>query len=270
MQFLYPSSLLNPRTVDEHFAAEATLFQSVAKYDTTMNFVRGLSSEKVLYRGWMLSKDEYDALEKSVAQAGARLCVSASEYSRNHYFENWYGHFESLTADSYAFSMHDEGVAGFLSQTNVADQQFVIKSSTKSAKEYWDTACFAPSLDALPGVISTFKEIAEPRADENLIVRVFENYVEGEMRLWWWNGDPLVCDRHPQSAICSWRDYLQVSEFLTRLQTCVQDFGSQFITTDIKLRSDGNFRIIEVGDGQVSEPTDVVEWSDRLSDILSV
>lgn len=40
---------------------------------------------------------------------------------------------------------------------------------------------------------------------------------------------------------------------LDRLEPAVRALGCRFVTTDVALRADGTWRVVEVGDGQVSD-----------------
>lgn len=60
----------------------------------------GGSGRQLLYRGWMLTEDEYGALHEAVLDRGHALVVTPDEYAAAHYLPNYYPAIEDLTAPS--------------------------------------------------------------------------------------------------------------------------------------------------------------------------
>jgi hypothetical protein len=54
---------------------------------------------------------------------------------------------------------------------------------------------------------------------------------------------------HPDSPLCLPPDDFKPSKYIAE---AIQSLRVPFVTVDFKLRSDGEWRIIEMGDGQVS------------------
>jgi hypothetical protein len=80
------------------------------------------------------------------------------------------------------------------------------------------------------------------------VVREFEQFVAQEVRTWWVEGNCVLVSAHPDSP-----ESLPVDVPTTFLEVPVARLGSPFVTVDLALRSDGEWRVIEVGDGQVSD-----------------
>ncbi len=111
MRLLYPSHPLKTAQPDEQFAEEVMAvraagfevsFFSLEKFQTEEFRVIPplLSNETVLYRGWMLSASEYEALEQKLNRVGASPLVSTDAYLATHYLPNWYPHIKDLTPET--------------------------------------------------------------------------------------------------------------------------------------------------------------------------
>ncbi|MFD6107686.1 ATP-grasp domain-containing protein [Nocardia salmonicida] len=68
-----------------------------------------------------------------------------------------------------------------------------------------------------------------------------------EARVWWLDGEPILVGPHPDDPGA------RPEADLTSVHTAVSRLGCRFVTTDIARRVDGTWRVIEVGDGQVSD-----------------
>ena len=49
---------------------------------------------RLLYRGWMLTEDEYTALDEALSEEGHSLVVSPEEYAAAHYLPNYHPEIE--------------------------------------------------------------------------------------------------------------------------------------------------------------------------------
>jgi hypothetical protein len=88
-------------------------------------------------------------------------------------------------------------------------------------------------------------------------VRAFESFVPDatgrteEVRIWWVGGAAVVITPHPDAPA---GPAVEVPTDVRELVgASVRALGAPFVTTDLAPRSDGVWRVIEVGDGQVSD-----------------
>lgn len=65
--------------------------------------------------------------------------------------------------------------------------------------------------------------------------------------MWWLHGRPLSVDAHPDTPD------RRPHPDLTAIAPLVARLGCGFVSTDVALRTDGVWRVVEVGDGQVSD-----------------
>ncbi|MFD0278901.1 ATP-grasp domain-containing protein [Kitasatospora sp. NPDC127111] len=85
-----------------------------------------------------------------------------------------------------------------------------------------------------------------------------------EARVWWLDGEPVLIGPHPDAPG-------QTSDpDLTGVSPLVRSLGCRFITTDLACRADGSgWRVVEVGDGQVSDLPRGIDASGLLAALLA-
>ncbi|MFE4977760.1 ATP-grasp domain-containing protein, partial [Kitasatospora sp. NPDC056651] len=85
-----------------------------------------------------------------------------------------------------------------------------------------------------------------------------------EARVWWLDGRPVLVGPHPDAPRQA------VEPDLADVQTLVRRLGCRFVTTDLASRADGSgWRVVEVGDGQVSDLPRGIDASGLLASLLA-
>ncbi|MFE6055146.1 ATP-grasp domain-containing protein [Kitasatospora sp. NPDC056446] len=85
-----------------------------------------------------------------------------------------------------------------------------------------------------------------------------------EARVWWLDGSPVLVGPHPDAP------HLSVEPDLTDVRPLVRMLGCRFVTTDLASRADGSgWRVVEVGDGQVSELPHGIDPSGLLTSLIA-
>jgi hypothetical protein len=90
-----------------------------------------------------------------------------------------------------------------------------------------------------------------------IVVRAFEEFTPDatgliqEARIWWVRGSAVLITPHPDAPAGTTVDV--PTAVCDAVGARVRALGAPFVTTDLALRSDGVWRVIEVGDGQVSD-----------------
>jgi ATP-grasp domain, R2K clade family 3 len=288
---LYCSDPLNPRRVDEHFAAEARAVRegggvvALIDHDALSRGEADRAVERVAsgfgaawYRGWMVPADEYAALARALERRGANLMIGPGRYRAAHELPGWYSSFAAVTPAS-AWRPWSAGADGEPPEDRVLTSLAaelrpgpgIVKDYVKSRKHEWDEACFIPDLSdaaAVARIVRRFVELQGEFLAGGIVLREFEPFVNprsasrpsgtsqpdttepvaAELRVWWLDGSPRLVTPHPDSAYRG-----VVSPELDRVEPAVRALGCRFVTTDLALRSDGAWRVVEVGDGQVSD-----------------
>lgn len=201
------------------------------------------------YRGWMMSSETYQYMRWQLGIRLIEMHSDTSDYSSGYYFANWYNQFRNITPASTWFpeSLDWATMRGFV-ESELGRKSYIIKDQVKSRKHEWDTACYAPDIDALESVINEFKRLQGDTLAGGIVVREYEEFdkTTGEVRVWWVGGQPVMVSPHPDTP-----DSLPEVD-LSFVQSAVESLGRPFVTTDLARRKDGAWRVIEASDGQVS------------------
>jgi hypothetical protein len=254
---LLPRDPLAPRRADEHFAPEAAaaaeLGVPVALVDhdelTTAEpdlarAVRGVPADTdAVYRGWMLRAEQYAAMAGALEARGVRLRTSPEQYRTAHELPGWYAALADVTPES---RWDTDGAVGWLGSGAA-----VLRDHTKSLKHSWAEACFVPDVTdtaAAQRVVARFRELRGEDLVGSVVVRRFEDFAGPEARTWWVDGRCALVTAHPDTP-----GDLPADPDLELAAPGVDALGLPFVTVDLVRRADGRWRVVELGDGQVSD-----------------
>lgn len=286
---LYCCDPLNPRRVDGHFSSEAREVRArdgviaLVDHDALLRGDMERAVERVpiglgavWYRGWMIPSARYRALAQALDQRGVELLVTAERYQAAHELPGWYPVFANETpvsvwsAGGVGQTPGEEALASLAG--GLRPGPGIVKDYVKSRKHEWDEACFIPDVSdtaAVVRVVGRFVELQGEFLAGGIVLREFESFAEpeseaAEMRVWWLDGKARLLTPHPDSA------HLRgLIPELGRVESAVQRLGCRFVTTDMALRADGVWRVVEVGDGQVSDLHASIDPGDLVSLLLA-
>jgi hypothetical protein len=265
---IFPSDPMNARRPDQQFAREYVAAQEldipVALIDhdevergRPTTSIKQTWSEPIVYRGWMCRSEHYAALTRA-APTAAQFVTSASAYQRAHELPGWYDTFAQFTPKTHWVERTTELPLNAEALERAAlyfDGPLVIKDFVKSAKHYWDEACFVPNPHDFAQLRSVCERLIELRGDQfvgGIVLRAFEDFVGPEIRSWWINGELILMTPHPDLP----EDIavnIDLRAFdLASFSKSVHDLHCPFVTLDVVEDADGELRVVEVGDGQVS------------------
>ncbi|MEV4704471.1 ATP-grasp domain-containing protein [Actinoplanes sp. NPDC049316] len=274
---LVPSDPLRPRRPDEHFAAEAAAAREAGIAVTVIDHDAAaraggadlaVSNVRVqgpaIYRGWMLHADRYAALERSLADRGVVLRTAADQYRQAHELPGWYEALAAITPES-VWTVGDERDAFDKARAQLGEGPAVLRDYTKSMKHYWHEAAYVPDVadgDAAWRVASRFRELRGDDFTGGFVLRRFESFTGAEVRTWWVDGGCRLVTAHPDSPGALPPADLDPAGAASLdaggLAAAVRGLGLPFVTVDLALRDDDRWRVIELGDGQVSDrPTSI-------------
>lgn len=192
----------------------------------------------VVYRGWMLSPEEYAFLEQAIRRAEATPITTTLQYLNAHYLPNWYPLIADLTAQTEIISLESDLVAEL---RKLDWNGYFIKDYVKSLK-----TGVGSIIDAPEEVLQVVEELRESRRkiEGGICVRKVERYWPGsERRNFVIDGIAYAPNGGATKAI---------------VDECADIIKLPFFSVDIAERHDGELRVIEIGDGQVS---DIVGWT---------
>jgi hypothetical protein len=275
---LFPANPLNERQVDPEFEREwaALQFAGVQRALVAANIeqerfggaplLRYLPEDagKVLYRGWMLSANEYAIMSQHLQSKGFELIATQSEYLRAHWLFNWLDAFDGLTPRTMFVNRDASNELILEAGRRLGVEKFVVKDYVKSRKHEWETAAYAPSVQALPQIVREFVRLQGEFLVGDVAIRQFVELDRsaGELRLWWANGELAMASAHPDTpgevgellgaGVAAHTVGSLYPIDLPEIQKRVRQLDLPFVTTDVALKAKGGFVVIEVGDGQVS------------------
>jgi ATP-grasp domain, R2K clade family 3 len=260
---IVPADPLNLRRPDEHFAGEAeaarTLGMTVAVVDLdaleggdTREAIRRIpDADEAIYRGWMLTSDTYRALAEALAVRGTTLQTSPDQYKRAHELPGWYIPLAEHTPESVWTSSPsiDEFVE---TASSFGSGPVVLRDYVKSMKHYWHEAAFIPDVSDRTAAVGIARRFVELRGDSftgGFVLRRFERFVPPEVRTWWIRGHLALVTAHPDTP-----DQLPpVTADFSTFSDSVRAIQLPFVTVDVTKDEAGAWRIVELGDGQVSD-----------------
>ena len=211
-----------------------------------------------IYRGWMMAAPAYAKLYEDLSERRVRMATSPDQYRACHHLPGSLPFVRQWMAFTTLLPIEEmdsgEAFAQALQPFGVAP--VVIKDWVKSeAAGYWDSACFIPSAQDLArahAVVDRFVELRGSSLTGGIVFRAYtklartpreENEewrcfaVAGRLLGPWprfaWSGEP-------QPPAVMLRDIAAV-------------VPSPFATIDVARTALGAWRLLEVGDGQVSE-----------------
>ncbi|MFF0455813.1 ATP-grasp domain-containing protein [Nocardia africana] len=266
MIVLVPADVLRPGRADAHFAADAEAARAsgmrveLVDHDALTRTgspdpraaVRRVRGEgPAIYRGWMLRGEQYAAFDDALRERRVTLCTNARHYRRAHEFPGWYDVFAPLTPES----SWTRGVGRDefdRARAFLGPGPAVVRDYTKSMKHHWHEAMYIPDLadtDAAWRVAQRLRELRGLDLTGGFVLRRFEDLAAEEVRTWWVDGSCRLVGPHPDTP-----DRMPApGPDLTAVEPLVRELGCRFVTVDFALRSDGVWRVLEVGDGQVSD-----------------
>lgn len=262
MLLLLPSDPLDPRRPDEHLQAEAAAARElgvpVALVDHDA-LTRGRDEDVLrrvpadtdaVYRGWMLRSEQYTALDRLLRARDVTLRTSPEQYRRAHELPGWAGPLAEVTPRS-AWTTGPDLDAFDACCAQIGPGPAVLRDFSKSLKHHWDEAAWIPDCGDRERARAVARRFLELRGDDlvgGLVVRAFETFVSAEARTWWVDGRCVLVGAHPDAP-----DDEPPAPDLTEIAPLVETLALPFVTVDVVLRDDGRWRVVELGDGQVSD-----------------
>jgi hypothetical protein len=242
-----PGAPLRSTLVDEMFSDQLAAFRD-AGYTSSLcpdSVIQGSKPLRnippgatVVYRGWMLNATEYERLSQAIRQASAALLTSATAYLAAHHLPNWYPLISEWTPETRVLAPN----ANFESELrSLGWEAFFVKDYVKSLKTSRGSIVRDPT--EITSVVAEMEQF-RGEIEGGLCVRRVEPFIaESERRYFVLDGKPFSPDGQPVPDL---------------VQKVASRVPSPFFSVDVIRRTDGVLRVVEVGDGQVS---DLVGWS---------
>ena len=261
---LVPADPLRPRRADEHFAPEAAATRD-AGHDVALidhdALAEPAGAERAVarvpdgggaavYRGWMPASAQYAALANALTAKGTDLRTSPAQYRRAHELPGWYPALAPLTPAA-TWTAGDAEQEFRAACARLGPGPAVLRDYVKSMKHYWHEAAYIPDVAdhaAAWKVAARFRQLREDEFTGGFVLRRFEKFTSAEARTWWVAGACRLVTAHPDTP-----GDLPPDIDLEPVAPLIRSLGLPFATADLALRADGTWRVIELGDGQVSD-----------------
>lgn len=190
----------------------------------------------VVYRGWMMPVEKYERLYRLIRDAKGALLTDPGRYVQCHHLPGWYQSVTDLTPKTLALNESDDFKEA-LSEKRWA--QYFVKDYVKSLTTARGSV--AKNADEVREIVDLIKQYRD-EIEGGVCIREFEEFIPAtEERYFVYQGraygkDGLVPDI--------------VLEVACRI-------AAPFYSVDIVMNGAGKHRLVELGDGQVS---DTKQW----------
>lgn len=266
---LYPCEYGNINKIDEDYKFEQEIAQEhnfityLFNYD---DFIYGAKLKlncgrldtkntiKVIYRGWMMNIEQYTRFYNELLKQSLELINTPEEYKNTHYFVNsynkLYNKLNKITPKTIWFEK-DTSIDWNKVRNELGDK-FIVKDYVKSVKgfdfpEYLEANMSDIELDNL---INKFIQLRGELYQGGIVLK---QYVEldkskghtHEFRAFY-SGNQTLCVYNNSN---NKEDY--ISKEITTLYK-LTSLDSNFYTMDFARLENGEYTVIEIGDGQVS------------------
>ncbi|MGN0632917.1 MAG: ATP-grasp domain-containing protein [Oscillospiraceae bacterium] len=270
LTILFPSSYYSIHKVDEDLQAEYNAVLDTGLFDVALfSYDKWFSEGKLVlekepddfvravYRGWMMQPKSYAEFYKKLEDKRIRLVNSPQEYERFHIFPNIYPCFGDDTAK---MLVYPNGKVE-LDEVKRTFKRFMIKDYVKSVKgtdfpKYFENNVTQEEFDKQ---MEIFYKYRSGLLTGGICVKEYldlKRYGEktNEYRVFYIANEIATVSRNSGQA-----DYVSLppNEMLQKYKT----LESPFYTIDFAELTDGSWRVIEAGDGQVSGLSDHQDYS---------
>ncbi|WP_338814493.1 ATP-grasp domain-containing protein [Bernardetia sp. Wsw4-3y2] len=289
MKIIYCDSIINPQVIDADYETEQKAAKNAGfethllsfekleegNINSAIHFIsKKEEKEMALYRGWMVQSKTYELLYNALLQKNIQLINSPKEYEHCHYLPNSYSKIENHTPISNWMKLNDvidfEEIYKLTNQ--FGENSIIIKDYVKSEKYHWKEACFIPKAsdkDKIKNSVQKFIQLRGKQLNEGLVFRKFEELefltqhsksslpLTKEFRIFFLNKKIVNIFNYWDEG-----EYGDTKPDLKKFTQIAQEIDSNFFTMDIAQKIDGEWIIMELGDGQVSGLPDNADKND--------
>lgn len=270
LTIVFPSSYFSIHKVDEDLQAEYDVVIDTGLFDVVLfsydkwfnegvlvldnepeDFVRGA------YRGWMMKPELYKRFYEQLADRKIRLVTDPAEYERFHIFPNV---FRCFGEDTAKMLIYPDGSVD-LDEVKRSFKRFMVKDYVKSVKGT-DFPKFFESDVSQEEFDRQMEKFYKYRSSLYTGGICIKEYLElkhygsrtNEWRVFYIDGEPASVSAN--SGQCSYSP-MPPKELIEKYGS----LGSPFYTVDYAELTDGSWKVIEAGDGQVSGLSDNQDYN---------
>ncbi|MCI7805225.1 MAG: ATP-grasp domain-containing protein [Oscillospiraceae bacterium] len=268
---LFPSSYFSDNKVDEALNAE---YQAVIEtglfnvmlfsYDKWFNNgilklnIKTDNHIHVIYRGWMMKPEQYNLFYNKLYENNIELVTSPEKYELFHIFPNIY---PLLKNDTAKMLVYPDGVPINLNEVKQNFTKFMVKDFVKSVKGTSFTQCFDSSVTQaeFDSQMKLFYQYRGNLYTGGICIKEYFNLKKygthtNEYRVFYIGGDITTISRNSGQSFYA---PLPPNELLEKYRF----LNSPYYTIDYAELENGEWKILEAGDGQVSGLSDFQDYN---------
>jgi hypothetical protein len=240
--------------------------------ETALRFVKEAEKKEFgIYRGWMLTPKQYQNFYDGLLKKNIELINSPKEYQHCHYLPDSYEKIETKTPKSnWTTKLDNESI--FKLTKEFGDNPIIVKDFVKSEKYNWEEACFIPNAshsNKVRSIVEKFIKLRGNSLNQGLVFRQFEEleFLTEHSK----SGMPLTKEFRIFFAnkkiveVFNYWDEGEYGEAKPELDDFIEialSVKSKLFTMDVAKKKNGDWIIMELGDGQVSGLPDNADKSE--------
>jgi len=214
-----------------------------------------------IYRGWMMTPEIYNQFYIGLLKKNIKLINNSTQYKHCHYLPESYDKIINETPKSnWSKDISETSILELSHQ--FGNNPIIVKDYVKSEKHNWNDACFIPNAsdaNKVKEIVSRFLELRGDYLNEGI---VFREFIELEF-----------LTEHSKSKMPLTKEYrivflnkkvVQIFNYwdegnynsekpnIDFFQNIAEKIESNFFTMDVAKKKNGDWIIMELGDGQVA------------------
>ncbi len=208
-----------------------------------------------LYRGWMLSEEEYTGLHEAMQERGEELVVDPESFAEAAYVPSYVPLLGAHTAPT-RWTEGEDITEAWEAALELGPPPWIVKDHVKSAKEQWHRACFVPAGASFDDFVEVCERLLAVRGDRFERGFVVKKYLDLATLPGWTPEQRRVTDEHRlvfwEGELVTHAPYYDVDAELTdpaQFAYLGQAISSPFFTADVARLASGGYTVIELNDG---------------------
>lgn len=208
-----------------------------------------------LYRGWMLSEEEYTGLYEAMQDRDEELVVDPESFAEAMYVPSYVPLLGDHTAPTRWTEGEDIREAWEVAQ-ELGPAPWIVKDHVKSAKELWHRACFVPEGATYDDFADICERLLEARGDRFERGFVVKKHLDLATLPGWLPEQRRVTDEHRlvfwEGRLVAHAPYYDADSTLAdpdQFAFLGDAIGSPFFTADVARLANGGYTVIEINDG---------------------
>lgn len=243
MQLLFPCNPFYKRAADDAYADEYEAARAAGfacSLFSFEDFEAGYfkvqpalaAGVDVLYRGWMLAPDAYARLHGAIAGYNCAMMSSPAQYRHCHYLPEWYTLCEEFTPETVIVARDADFIAAVDGRHWPA---YFVKDYVKSLTTRRGSVAARPQdIAEVVDLIERYRGVVEG----GVCIRKFEQ---------------LRADSEERYFVLRGQAFGRDGTVPALVQQIAGRIDSPFFSVDVVASCEGELRLIELGDGQVSD-----------------